>query len=200
MFLSIRSLVLRKLHPWTLTIPPSSRQPHPSPLIPQSSSFINHTSKCYPYTCVCWNASYEKLNAGSGPRGLTAVQWARNGPQQLTAPRAGPVPSTPGVQVQLRAGPVPSTQGAQGQPRAGPVPSTPGVKVQLRAVTVPSTQGAQGQLRAGPVPSTPGAQVQVQPVLWIRIRIQELLGSGSGFRIHTCQYRIKWRQKMYRKT
>ena len=35
------------------------------------------------------------------------------------------------------------------------------------------------------------------------IRIQELPGSGSGsvfrirIRIHTCKYRLKWRQKMY---
>ena len=39
-------------------------------------------------------------------------------------------------------------------------------------------------------------------LLWIRIRIQELPRSGSVFgipvriRIHTCKYKIKWRQKM----
>ena len=46
----------------------------------------------------------------------------------------------------------------------------------------------------------PKHNVTVQSVLWIRICIQELLGSGSIFgiriRIHTCKYRIKWRQKM----
>ena len=40
------------------------------------------------------------------------------------------------------------------------------------------------------------------PVLWIRIRIYELPGSGSlsvfgiWIQIHTCKYRMKWRQKM----